>query len=476
MTLNHRRCLFITAAFVVFVIFQEPSPPVLDLHSYVAKNPHRQAQTLLDIRSLRFPSAEERVKIYMSNWYVPPCQGGNFIEISDINVTSLAVRESITTRQSDNKESGRTLVFKNDVLINRIFFLDRHKLWDCAYHGVSPAAYCRDVQYTLLPALDRVNNGSVIPIFFQFGDLAYSHGLGPVNIPHIRKIRYATTKVNLSAVTSSKECYSGPRDPLITNLQNKPLQPIIWNLNTPRHYAMLAYVQNNDTLWSLKINKAVFRGALTGLMRAKNEKGKSAFDNCMLSQRCRLVFQHDKSTLVDARLTPPVSPVALGFINKTVNGVSLFDKMFTMQQMLQYKAIIILEGNDVASGLKWALLSNSVVLMQSPMFTSWAMEEMLEPWVHYIPLNRDLSDVEENMQWVLDNDEQAQRIAERGSLWIQDLVFHPDASIDDQWIQEEILRRYLAHFAMNAHESSNRVEATAKILTSIPNRDLYRPL
>jgi hypothetical protein len=29
---------------------------------------------------------------------------------------------------------------------------------------------------------------------------------------------------------------------------------------------------------------------------------------------------------------------------------------------------------------------------------------------------------------------------------------------------------------MNAHESSNRVEATAKILTSIPNRDLYRPL
>jgi hypothetical protein len=226
---------------------------------------------------------------------------------------------------------------------------------------------------------------------------------------------------------------------------------------------MLAYVQNNDTLWSLKINKAVFRGALTGLqpILAKKEKGKTVFDNCMLSQRCRLVFQHYKSTLVDARLTPPVPPAALGFINKTVNGVSLFEKRFTMQQMLQYKAIIILEGNDVASGLKWALLSNSVVMMQSPMFTSWAMEEMLEPWVHYIPLNRDLSNVEENMRWVLDNDKQAQRIAERGSLWIQDLVFHPDASIDDQWIQEEILRRYLAHFAMNAHESSNRVERTA---------------
>ena len=470
MTLYHRRCLFITAAFVVFVIFQEPLPPVLDLHSYVAKNPHRQAQTLLDIRSLRFPSAEDRVKIYMSNWYVPPCQGGNFIEISDINVTSLAVRESITTRQSDNKESGRTLVFKNDVLINRIFFLDRHKLWDCASNYVKPPlAYCRDVLSTLLPVLDRVNNGSMTPVFLQFGDITYSFGLGPVNIPHIRKIRYATTKDNLSAVTS-KDCYSGPRDPLVTKLENKQLQPILWKLNTPRHYAILPQVEKNDIPWSLKINKAVFRGALTGLTNEEARKH-TDFYNCMFSQRCRLVFQHDKSTLVDARLSR-----TLGFVNETVKGVSLIGQLFTMQQMLQYKAIIILEGNDVASGLKWALLSNSVVLMQSPMFTSWAMEEMLEPWVHYIPLNRDLSDVEENMQWVLDNEEQAQRIAERGSLWIQDLVFHPDASIDDQWIQEEILRRYLAHFAMNAHESSNRVEATAKILTSIPNRDLYRPL
>jgi hypothetical protein len=147
-----------------------------------------------------------------------------------------------------------------------------------------------------------------------------------------------------------------------------------------------------------------------------------------------------------------------------------------MKQMLQYKAIVILEGNDVASGLKWALLSNSVVMMQPPTYTSWAMEEMLQPWVHYIPLNEELSDVEEKMQWVVDNDEQAQHIAETGSFWIQDLVFHPDASIDDQWIQKEILRRYLAHFAMNAHESSNRVERKAKILTSIRNRDLDRPL
>ncbi len=41
----------------------------------------------------------------------------------------------------------------------------------------------------------------------------------------------------------------------------------------------------------------------------------------------------------------------------------------------------MLEGNDVASGLKWALLSQSVVMMPPPQHTSWAMEELLQPWV-----------------------------------------------------------------------------------------------
>lgn len=56
------------------------------------------------------------------------------------------------------------------------------------------------------------------------------------------------------------------------------------------------------------------------------------------------------------------------------------------------------------------------------------------------------SDVEEKMQWIIDHDAEAQQIAERATLWMEDLVFHPDALEDDRLIQEEILRRYRAHF------------------------------
>jgi Glycosyl transferase family 90 len=72
--------------------------------------------------------------------------------------------------------------------------------------------------------------------------------------------------------------------------------------------------------------------------------------------------------------------------------------------------------------------------------------ELLQPWVHYIPLNQNASDVEEKMKWVIDNDGSAQRIAERSSLWMEDLCFHPDATEDDRRIQEEMIRRYRTHF------------------------------
>ena len=80
----------------------------------------------------------------------------------------------------------------------------------------------------------------------------------------------------------------------------------------------------------------------------------------------------------------------------------------------------------------------------------------MEPWIHYIPLNPNATDVEEKMQWVLNNDEASRRIAERASLWMEDLCFHPDAELDDRLIQEEMIRRYNAHFANRARERTTQ--------------------
>lgn len=74
---------------------------------------------------------------------------------------------------------------------------------------------------------------------------------------------------------------------------------------------------------------------------------------------------------------------------------------------------------------------------------SFAMEELMKPWVHYIPLKEDLSNAEEMMCWITHNDEKARRIAERGKLFIHDLLFHADSVADHDYIQTEILERYM---------------------------------
>ena len=71
---------------------------------------------------------------------------------------------------------------------------------------------------------------------------------------------------------------------------------------------------------------------------------------------------------------------------------------------------------------------------------------ILSPLQHYVPLNDQATNVEERMKWVVEHEDEARRISELATLWMEDLVFHPDAQEDDRQIQEEILRRYQAHF------------------------------
>jgi hypothetical protein len=188
------------------------------------------------------------------------------------------------------------------------------------------------------------------------------------------------------------------------------------------------------------MDKAIFRGQLTGSKDFYKRK-EADLENCMNMKRCRLVYNHAKSKTVDAKLTSTRRRLP-----HILNGVQLVAPKSFPDDLLKYKGLVMVEGNDVASGLKWALLSQSVVLMPPPQHSSWAMEELLEPWVHYVPLDEFATNIEERMQWILENDKEAQRIAERATLWMEDLVFHPDAAEDDRLIQEEIMRRYQAHF------------------------------
>jgi hypothetical protein len=66
-------------------------------------------------------------------------------------------------------------------------------------------------------------------------------------------------------------------------------------------------------------------------------------------------------------------------------------------EQMRFRYVISIEGNDVASNLKWVLASNSLCLMPAPRFETWFMEGRLEAGRHYAELRDDFADLEEKI-------------------------------------------------------------------------------
>lgn len=110
----------------------------------------------------------------------------------------------------------------------------------------------------------------------------------------------------------------------------------------------------------------------------------------------------------------------------------------SIKEQLTYKFIISLEGNDVASNLRWILASNSVPIMTEPYWHSWIMEERLEPYVHYLPLNESMSNLEELLEWAKENDAECKQIAENGKRYMSQFL---DTN-HDLMVQKQLLETY----------------------------------
>jgi len=91
----------------------------------------------------------------------------------------------------------------------------------------------------------------------------------------------------------------------------------------------------------------------------------------------------------------------------------------TLYDHLRYKFIISLEGNDVASNLKWAMSSNSVAVMPRPTYETWFMEGTLVPEEHYIEIRPDYADLEEKLQHYIAHPAEAERISRNAHAYVR---------------------------------------------------------
>ncbi len=110
----------------------------------------------------------------------------------------------------------------------------------------------------------------------------------------------------------------------------------------------------------------------------------------------------------------------------------------TIKDQLKYMFVISVEGNDFATNLNWILLSNSVALIPKFYIDSWKMERYLIPYIHYVPLENDFSDLDDKMKWCLDNLDKCEEIAFMSKMYA--LQF--SNKIKENYIINEIIRIY----------------------------------
>ncbi len=90
----------------------------------------------------------------------------------------------------------------------------------------------------------------------------------------------------------------------------------------------------------------------------------------------------------------------------------------TLYAHLDYKFIMALEGNDVASNLKWIMSSNSIAVMPKPRFETWFMEGTLKADYHYIEIKDDYSDLEEKLTYYIQHPDKAEAIIQHAHQYV----------------------------------------------------------
>jgi hypothetical protein len=89
------------------------------------------------------------------------------------------------------------------------------------------------------------------------------------------------------------------------------------------------------------------------------------------------------------------------------------------EEQARYKYVVNIQNNGFADRM-WRILALKVVVLQEMHAFREFFYDMLIPWVHYVPIKTDLSDLCEKIQWLKDNDEKARDIAENAHAFVRD--------------------------------------------------------
>ena len=356
-----------------------------------------------------FPSIDERLEYYMGDWYN-----------RTLNPKNISCREI----KAKNKIVSDKPVLWGLQQMEQTILKDRKKNWLVGSYLVN----CFDVMNNTEEVDNIASDNNRRAVVLNIGDSHSRSAILPV-VAKTRFSRFATKKGKGEHFFKS----------------------IIFPLSMSRHYNYIneyiqLYKEGNVSEWKHKKPTVIWRGSLTGVKNGLDRQQTAThlaggpriqvvrqYYNGNVSQ-VDVAFQKGPST---TQWAPHAYKQDARLIRET--HTSMFDQ-------LKFKYILMLEGNDVATGLKWQLASNSVVFMAKPTTVSFLMEDLLVPFVHYVPLKDDYSDIVEMVEWARKNDKMCKWISEQATLYMERLWISKQAKTEYTIIKKKLGDSYHEKF------------------------------
>ncbi|RVT41027.1 glycosyl transferase family 90 [Sphingobium algorifonticola] len=170
--------------------------------------------------------------------------------------------------------------------------------------------------------------------------------------------------------------------------------------------------------WHQRLDRAYWRGTDTGVFRYRN------IDDAPRVAVAKLALRHPD--ILDAKITDVEPRPDRDAKRAYYESECLIGDGEPQSKILDYKYQVDIDGNtNTWSGLFLKLLTGSPVLkVKSELgFKQWYYD-LLVPWENYVPVEPDLSDLIEKINWLRDNPTQAHRIGNAGRQLANSIDFH----------------------------------------------------
>lgn len=205
-----------------------------------------------------------------------------------------------------------------------------------------------------------------------------------------------------------------------------------WKMITKKFYAdnskfacQNKQINVKKIIWNKKVPTAVFRGSATGcgITPDTNQRLKIA----LLSQKWKENTKYNEHNTIDG----------VPFLNAGIVSYNIRDKKdvgkpidfidvkklniykvnyLTGDEQQLYKYVVYIDGHVAAERLITELNSGSLILKVESLY-DWIQwfHPLMKPFIHYVPVKKDLSDLAHQIQWCKVNDNKCYQITQNAS-------------------------------------------------------------